>query len=182
MLALLVLIGLSNAVIRISDDESYQITPFGYWLSDCHHSVPSGAEIINFDDHFTVNGEKVPRCRVPHNSTYIKQRIASKLGLSNDNVAESGNGWQAYTKQDAGKQVTSFNGTWTVPPLPVHKSILEVLYTFTALQNIDWVPPERNPNEPFDIIQPVLQYGDQSGQGGTYFIVYINLLFVRILM
>eukprot|EP00483_Globobulimina_turgida_P008103 UN08119 len=159
----LLLLSITDAAIRITDDEIYELTPFGYWLSDCFHSVPAGSEIINFDQHFTVNGHTIPRCKRKHNSTYIKERIASHLDTR---VGATGSGWQAYVKQNAGDSVTGFNGTWTVPPLPVQRSVSEVLYTFTALQNIDWVPPEREPNKPFDIIQPVLQYGQESGRGG----------------
>eukprot|EP01083_Nonionella_stella_P285366 971313_1 len=159
----LLLFGITNAVIKISDDEIYELTPFGYWSSECFHSIPSGAEVINFDEHFTVNGRSILRCRRPHNSTYINERINSYLSKT---VGATGSGWQVYVKQDAGDSVTGFNGTWTVPPLPVQRSTGEVLYTFTGLQNIDWVPPEREPTKPFDIIQPVLQYGAESGRGG----------------
>eukprot|EP00483_Globobulimina_turgida_P006731 UN06742 len=68
-----------------------------------------------------------------------------------------------------GSAVTGFNGNWIVPALPVKKSTEEVLYTFIALQNIDWVPPENDPQQPFDIIQPVLQYGFESGKGAGSF-------------
>ena len=129
------LIGLSNAAIRISDDEIYELTPFGYWLSDCFHGARAGAHIENFDDHFTVDGVKIPRCHTPHNSTYINERIAQYLkDNGQQNVGETGNGWQAYVKMDAEENVNMFNGNWVVPPLPVKKSAEEVLYTFTALQ------------------------------------------------
>merc|ERR1712129_575882 len=68
-----------------------------------------------------------------------------------------------------GNAVNAFNGTWVVPSFPVQKSTEEVLYTFTGLQNIDWVPPQNEPSAPFDIIQPVLQYGYESGKGGGPF-------------
>merc|ERR1712129_125417 len=40
---------------------------------------------------------------------------------------------------------------------------------FTALQNINWVPPQTAPDEPFDVIQPVMGYGYGSAKGGGPF-------------
>eukprot|EP01083_Nonionella_stella_P314080 1130112_1 len=166
---LLLLVAITNAVIKISDDEIYQLTPFGYWLSDCVHSVPSSSIITNFKHHFTVNDKHTSRCKVPHNSTYIAERISTFAQQHTSIRQDNGNGWQAYVKQDCGSGVTGFNGNWVVPSVPVESSIREVLYAFTALQNIDWVPPQTDPSEPFDIIQPVLQYGYESGKGGGPF-------------
>ena len=157
---------ITYAIIKVSDNEIYQLTPFGYWLSDCIHTVPAASNLINFDSHFTVNNNKISRCHTAHNYTNITQRI---FEATSKNISEEGNGWQAYVKQDMGSAVNAFNGTWIVPALPVQKSVDEVLYTFTALQNIDWVPPQNEPSDPFDIIQPVLQYGYESGKGGGPF-------------
>merc|ERR1712087_399182 len=37
-----------------------------------------------------------------------------------------------------------------------------------GMQNIDWVPPEQEPTEAFDIIRPVLQFGRTPAGGGSY--------------
>lgn len=45
----------------------------------------------------------------------------------------------------------------------------DILYIFTGLQNIDWIPKvDPEPSAAFDIIQPVLQY---PGDGGDYWSV-----------
>eukprot|EP00486_Rosalina_sp_Unknown_P001255 CAMPEP_0201566522 /NCGR_PEP_ID=MMETSP0190_2-20130828/6350_1 /ASSEMBLY_ACC=CAM_ASM_000263 /TAXON_ID=37353 /ORGANISM="Rosalina sp." /LENGTH=229 /DNA_ID=CAMNT_0047985359 /DNA_START=271 /DNA_END=960 /DNA_ORIENTATION=+ len=88
--------------------------------------------------------------------------IREKLGAP----AVDGSGWQVYTKMDAGDSVNAFLGDWKVPASPTRNG--QILYTFTGLQNIDWVPPEKNPGQPFDIIQPVLQYGRTPAGGGNY--------------
>eukprot|EP01083_Nonionella_stella_P285368 971315_1 len=162
----LLLFGITNAVIKISDDEIYELTPFGYWLSDCIHRVPSASHIVNYNDHFTINNRKISRCKTLHNSSLINERMFEHTGKD---LKATGNGWQAYVKQDMGSAVTGFSGNWIVPALPIKKSTEEVLYSFIAVQNIDWVPPENNPQQPFDIIQPVLQYGYESGKGGGPF-------------
>jgi hypothetical protein len=41
----------------------------------------------------------------------------------------------------------------------------QVLYLFTGLQNVDWIPIVDPTPEAFDIIQPVLQYPADSGYG-----------------
>ena len=188
-LLLLLLSTFTNATIKISDTEIYELTPFGYWLSDCIHHVPSSSNIINHDNHFTINGIKQSRCHTPHNSTYIQQQISSHSQSTTTNTnltALPGNGWQAYVKQRMGDAVTGFEGNWIVPSLPVKPSTNEVLYTFPALQNTDWVPPENKPTGDFDIIQPVLQYGYKSGKGGKTQKIYIQFstifYFVHILL
>ena len=53
--------------------------------------------------------------------------IRNKLGLGVD-----GDGWQVYTKMDAGDTVNSFLGDWLVPAEPKENG--QILYTFTGLQ------------------------------------------------
>ena len=158
--------------VAATSDDNFAITPFGRWAKDCVHVVKSGSHIINYDDHFLViNGNsqrKIERCKIPN--PYIPASSSTE-NLDNDNDLVIGEGWQAYTKQDSkSNDITSFLGNWTVPSLPTKPTAIEVLYTFTALQNIDWVPPEIPPlNESFDIIQPVLGYGARSATGGGPF-------------
>jgi len=88
---------------------------------------------------------------------------------------DEGDGWQQYVHQNAGN-VTALLGQWTVPVAPSEDE--QTLFTFTGLQNIDWVPPQPDPTGPFDIIQPVLQYGASSAGGGDYWTVaswYVTL-------
>ena len=71
-------------------------------------------------------------------------------------------GWLQYTVSnttDMAKGYDGFYGEMSVPDLP--KSRPQILYLFPGLQNIDWIPkvdPEPTAKNPFDIIQPVLQY------------------------
>ena len=91
-LLLVCLFALNRAAIKISDDEIYELTPFGYWLSDCFHSVSAGGIVENINDtHFMIDGIKKSRCHTPHNSTYIKQRIADYY-KSIGKPMETGNG------------------------------------------------------------------------------------------
>eukprot|EP00490_Sorites_sp_Unknown_P014129 CAMPEP_0114671218 /NCGR_PEP_ID=MMETSP0191-20121206/40799_1 /TAXON_ID=126664 /ORGANISM="Sorites sp." /LENGTH=208 /DNA_ID=CAMNT_0001930563 /DNA_START=395 /DNA_END=1021 /DNA_ORIENTATION=- len=67
---------------------------------------------------------------------------------------------------DSGDSTDAFLGNWVTPALPQAKEN-QILYMFTGLQNIDWVPPEREPNEPFDIIQPVMTFGHSPPSTGA---------------
>eukprot|EP01084_Bolivina_argentea_P283665 485898_1 len=151
------------------DEYNFVMTPFGGWLKECVHTVKAGSHIVNYDDHFMViNDEKqykIQRCKTPN------PYWTSKKDTINSTQATFGEGWQAYIKQNSeSNDISSFLGNWTVPPLPTKPSEIEVLYTFTGLQNIDWVPPEIPPlNRSFDIIQPVLGYGARSATGGGSF-------------
>jgi len=74
-----------------------------------------------------------------------------------------------HAQQGIGK----FLGYFSVPDNPQNDP--EVLYLFTGLQNVDWIPIV-DPTPPvFDIIQPVLQY---PGDNGNYWSVkswYVTL-------
>src|SRR5690606_13416454 len=66
-----------------------------------------------------------------------------------------------------------FLGYFSVPDAP--KEAPQVLYLFTGLQNVDWIPIIDPTPEVFDIIQPVLQY---PGDYGDYWSVkswYVTL-------
>jgi len=78
-------------------------------------------------------------------------------------------GWEAYTMwQSTGApgspgDIAAFLGNFSVPDAP--KSMPDILFIFTGLQNVDWIP-KVDPLVPgFDIIQPVLQYPADSGEG-----------------
>jgi len=127
------------------------------------HAVPSSSEVINEGEDGVIikasNGRIIERHKCHHSMNQTE--IREKLGLT-----VNGDGWQVYTKMDAGDSVSAFLGNWKVPTTPQRNG--QILYTFTGLQNIDWVPPEKHPDEPFDIIQPVMQYGRTPAGGGNY--------------
>jgi hypothetical protein len=72
--------------------------------------------------------------------------------------------------------IGSFVGNFSVPQNPISDPSVclflliilihfKVLYLFTGLQNVDWIPIVDPTPEVFDIIQPVLQYPADSGYG-----------------
>ena len=54
--------------------------------------------------------------------------IRNKLGIPE----VDGDGWQVYTKMNAGDSVSAFLGDWKVPTFPSRNG--QILYTFTGLQ------------------------------------------------
>jgi len=74
--------------------------------------------------------------------------------------------WSAYNNEN-NATFTSFLGNFNVPDEPTNFEG-GILYMFTGLQNDNWIPTPNGGDAPpgFDIIQPVLQYGDGSENGG----------------
>jgi len=160
-------------------------TPGGAWAwSECVHEVPDGSHIFDDSDPGTKvvlpDGtiRMIPECTVKYNGEHHASHNATKSSVSPD-------GWQVWSsfKNPDNSSFTSFVGNFNVPAAPTKWAALDnaILYMFTGLQNVDWIPaPPRPPAPPgFDIIQPVLQYGGGSaGGGGKYWAVaswYVTL-------
>jgi len=163
--------------VTTSTKNDVVLTPFGWWPHSCVHGVESGSEIVNEQDYFLVKHPlnnvvaKIDRCDI----NTIKQAQHNNNGNENVNAID-GDGWQVYVKQDVGSTVSALLGDWIVPANPSKSG--QTLFTFTGLQNIDWVPPNPPPTESFDIIQPVLQYGVSDAGGGSYWSIaswYVTL-------
>jgi hypothetical protein len=87
-----------------------------------------------------------------------------RVATSNDDFLPANyDGWEQYAAWQHNPTLTSFLGNFSVPDLPAQAP--EVLYIFTGLQNINWIPKvDPIPKVPFDIIQPVLQYPGTSNK------------------
>jgi len=146
-------------------------TPYGLAWSECVHEVPSGSHIIeksNQREKATIvlpdGTEQVLKgCKVP-----IK-RNQRNLGEKKRQSAPD-DGWQVWTAYNNVNNASfdSFLGYFNVPTAP-QNFWGGILYFFTGLQNDNWIPgPQFPPSPPpgFDIIQPVLQYGGDSEDGG----------------
>jgi len=152
-------------ILSLAVAESYQkdanwgLTPGGWKHKSCCHHVPSGSRLI--ENKFgvvvvyppTSAAYELPPCKFP--------------GLRPSKPSQSVEGWHVYTQQNVGSNLTAFLGQWNVPDLP-QSDDGQTLFMFTGVQNINWVPPNPGPNGPFDIIQPVLQYGPSEAGGGSY--------------
>jgi len=149
--------------------KDYINTPIGRLPPRCVHKVRSGSEIEEMDNgvviikHPSHAAYALPPCSV--SSSIIR---ADRNGRPFEY-----DGWLAYTTFHYATGMNSFLGYFTVPNAP--QSNPEVLYIFTGLQNVDWIPIV-DPEPPvFDIIQPVLQY---PGDDGNYWSVkswYVTL-------
>jgi len=150
-------------------------TPAGLFWSECIFEVPHGSHI--FDDeaegtkivHPDGTGQYVPNCRVP----------SSRVHSENKEKAEvNPDGWQVWSSYNTPDNSTfaSFLGDFNVPDHPT-KWNGGVVYLFTALQNDNWIPAPPRPKAPagFEIIQPVLQYGQTTESGWTLASWYVTL-------
>jgi len=188
MRSLLVVVALSIVALAAAqvDDDLYMPTPIGYMLRACVHSVPNGAHISHERD---AHGHRTGRAIVRSTSGSMI-RIVPKCDTSKNPLLRSSkprmperellqfptdyDGWLAYTAFNYAAGFDSFLGNFNVPTAP--SDTPDVLYLFTGLQNIDWIPiHDPEPTGPFDIIQPVLQY---PGDNGNYWSVkswYVTL-------
>lgn len=202
-------------------------TPAGERPAECVHRIPSGSHVYRNKDgsdhlvhpdgtkhdkapchEYGKVGEKASQQQRAQQPQTVKAVAAStpKEEVEENKKKYDGvvgySGWTTYTKWFFPDGVGKFLGYWNVPKKPVNGSYPNPLYTFTALQNIDWVPigsgnassnPSNEPStRPFDIIQPVMEYEAKSSQypvnewsisswivslngGNTYFTPAINV-------
>jgi len=154
---------------KVNNKNYFVNTPIGRLPPRCVHKVRSGSELEETDNgvvivkHPSHDPYTLPHCSV--GSSIIR---ADKEGRPFEY-----DGWLAYTTYQYATGIKSFLGYFSVPNAP--QSTPEVLYIFTGLQNVDWIPIV-DPEPPvFDIIQPVLQY---PGDNGNYWSVkswYVTL-------
>ncbi len=154
---------------------AYVQTPFGRAVrEDCLHEVPSGAHSAAQADGSTLvtrsdgTSYVLPKCGADdaHPTFRFPAAAAARASRSAEvgGLPPNYDGWLSYT----GLNVTdvgltggfdSFTSTMSVPDTPADRP--QILYFFPGLQNINWIPkvdPEPTDADPFDIIQPVLQY------------------------
>lgn len=163
---------------RELQDYGLALTPFGYWPAACVHAAPNGA-------HVETTAKGLVRIVHPDGSEHHHQPCASRYSPSRLQELKQhaqakrgqGNGWQVYTLQQFSNNVTSLLGQWPVPPAPENFD-QQTVFLFTGMQNINWIPPQPHPGTPFDIIQPVLQYGPSAAGGWDYWAIaswYVTL-------
>jgi len=157
------------SVNLVGDEElsNYQITPFGYMWRSCVHKVESGSHIEERNGRTYVTspltGEEqlIPKCDRPR-LAHQKKILKAKQDAPDD-------GWQVWSSFNNVNNATftSYLGKFNVPAEPVNFGG-GILYMFTGLQNDNWIPMPSGGDAPpgFDIIQPVLQFGDGSANGG----------------
>jgi len=166
-------------LVAIVTAELYTPTPAGWWLSQCVHEVPSGTHLTKLETRELLatypDGTEVvlPLCKSTNGEPVFHTNPSAIPGSP-----AMYDGWTEYTEfnvsVDSTSTFDSFLGNFSVPDKPA--SPPQVLYIFTGLQNINWIPVvDPDPSGPFDIIQPVLQY---PGDKGLYWSVkswYVTL-------
>eukprot|EP01090_Pellita_catalonica_P005862 TRINITY_DN16084_c0_g1_i2.p1 TRINITY_DN16084_c0_g1~~TRINITY_DN16084_c0_g1_i2.p1 ORF type:complete len:172 (+),score=10.14 TRINITY_DN16084_c0_g1_i2:62-517(+) len=136
----------------------YHITPFGPFLENCVHNIPNGAHVTHVDnmtivfDPLTGQINKIPPC-------------ASAEPLLGKEDVGSYDGWLAYTSFHYPAGISKFLGYFSVPSAPEYDP--QVLYLFTGLQNVNWIPIVDPPPSVFGIIQPCLLYTSPSPRDRT---------------
>jgi len=140
-------------------EENLQRTPFGLLPNRCVRNVPNGAHIEELS--------KGVRVTNPDGKSQILQADCDTRSLLREGrkKRQDYDGWLAYTTFHYPDGLDAFFGYFTVPTDPSNTP--EVLYLFTGLQNVDWIPIVDPEPAIFDIIQPVLQYPGSISDWGV---------------
>ena len=185
MLSRLLLVVLVCALTHWTDasDGEYLRVPGGKLLHrECVHEVPSGSHIEDRGrEGVFIDGRRAPPCH---------HVVPKENGGQQQAPSLPAEGWQTWTvlEHPQNKTFTTFNGYFTVPDAPsawgrTAKAAIVYIVSlsspfltfltnyikFTGLQNENWVPNSQSPSsapKDFEIIQPVLQYGGGSANGG----------------
>jgi hypothetical protein len=150
----------------------YTRTPFGHVLSHCVHEVPSGSNV------FEIEGGGGTVVQPPYEPSYVIPKCIGAAGspvlrrAGNSSLPPNYDGWLQYTVLNvdwvgANQSFDAFTSVMSVPDMP--KQQPDMLYFFPGLQNQDWIPkvdPEPTFQNPFDIIQPVLQFPGSGFHNG----------------
>jgi len=161
MKVLLCLLLAAVVCVYAEDEETLTLTPFGYMPRSCVHGVPDGAHVDYLEDgnlKVAAKGQSylLPPC---HTNEHVLARSVAKSRSSLPT------GWAAYAYWNTQSAITSYVGTWSVPPRPSDQQV-QTLFLFTGLQNeFDF---DASPQQTISIIQPVLQWGPSEAGGGSY--------------
>jgi hypothetical protein len=147
-------------------------TPFGMVPRTCVHKVENGAHIE--EGHHSKEGAKVGVPGKKAHTLYPRDICQQwKNNKRANNTTGTGNlkqydGWLAYTTFHHPPGIDYFGGFFSVPESPA--SSPQILYLFTGLQNVDWIPIVDPEPQVFDIIQPVLQYSYGSWEVKNWYV------------
>jgi len=156
-------------ICNSSRPKGWHLTPVGLAHESCIHRVPSGTEVKTIDGEMHIvkpGGDmvKIPRCQYPW-------RQPNNVNNST-NLKSFAPGWQVWTtfQSPITDGFSGFLGLFTIPDEPPIKDNGQTLFMFTGLQNENWIPGPNSPPAPddFEIIQPVLQWGESAAGGGDY--------------
>jgi hypothetical protein len=173
MIAKLTILAVASAIT--ADNVSYTQTPAGFVLAHCVHTIPSDSHVRELDsgDSLVTPPDAapyiIPKCDDLNGTFPVLTSTPPGSGSGSDPnpLPPDYDGWLQYTafKDDVG--FDQFLGVMSVPDLPKAKP--QILYLFPGVQNIDWIPkvdPEPTRSNPFDILQPVLQFPASGFRGG----------------
>lgn len=158
------LIHVCLGMVPFGTDDEVAVPHRGWVPRNCVHQVPEDSLIRRLPSgDFLVThpaGEYVVEAL--HDECPAKPAAsASPAASPSDALIAPYQGWNAYVSDIQVQTYTKFYGTWNVPAAPVSPDTSSVIFFFTGLQDT-----ATTSNPTIDIIQPVLQFGDNSAAGG----------------
>jgi hypothetical protein len=130
---------------------------------DCVHEIPNGATVLSQGDMLTgdvrLNGVSIAHYDPCPEAPVITRHI----GSSDSNPPGAGNGWVEAVQKNlslgSGDNIDLMSGSWTVPANPATSGALIYLWNGIEPTSQNWV------------LQPVLQWGNNGGFGGDYWVI-----------
>jgi len=158
------------------DIRSYTITPVGLRHKSCVHKVPPRAKVLKLDDgseRFFIQHNNIDTIIEPCKFTsdieekdYIAYNNNNNKSYDNDNDVMA-NGWVAYAYSEVNENFTLFISNTIVPPHPDSFDTTSLLFYFIGLLD----QPYNKRTSQFQILQPVLQWGESECGGGAYWAI-----------
>jgi len=165
----LVALAITLGVASKGGESPTVLTPAGPYPRECLHKVPSGTHVDERADGVYIRHHSFGVRKLPKNEN------CSRVSSLKRQFPADYDGWLAYTAWNYPPGIGKFYGNFSVPTKNP-RNAPQVLYLFTGVQNIDWIPKvDPIPSGPFDIIQPVLQYPAESGSGWSVRSWYVTL-------
>jgi len=151
-----VVVVFASVLCAFASSGDWALTPSGWRPVSCIYGpIP--------EEHVVVDGPTFSYLRHIQTGKLVSVIPPCKAIQSNSNSKPLPSGWAAYTwSHHDGGTLTSYNGTWSVPPTPADEG-LQTLFLFTGFQNAYGTPANVT-----NIIQPVLQWGSSAAGGGKY--------------
>jgi len=142
----------ADVPMRMVDGEAHAITPVGLVPLRCLTELPvNGAHIRKVDP---KTGDL--RIDIPNRKPMFVPPCKNwTLGKTHPPPPSPNTTWLAYTSFNV-SSFDSFLGYISVPPAPSIPPV--VLYAFTALQNVNWIPLGGPPPNDYTLILPSLEY------------------------
>lgn len=148
------------------EDTGYVVTPAGRYHRSCVHELPMGAQVTKDGEVRTPNGviNRLARCAFP--IYRVPRGLQRQIETPTVNgYVERAYAWAPDSGYEYATGYTGMSASWRVPQAPAtaYSAPHKVYYAFPGLEPADFS----------NILQPVIQYGNNGAFGGAYWVMSV---------